>query len=67
MALDTVMASTMKMMQESVHSVYAEWLSEELNSREDLVIDFSCLPMCLDPQSELSLFMQPEGEKVRAL
>ena len=65
MAQDTVMASAMTTMQaDSVHKVYAEWISAELNSREDLVIDFSCLQMCLDPQSELSLFMQPEGEKV---
>ena len=61
------MASGKKMMQKSIHNVYAEWISEELSGREDLVIDFSCLQMCLDPQSELSLSMETEGEKVHAL
>ena len=67
MALDTVIASAQNKMQKSVYKLYAEWINAELNSREDLVIDFNCLQMCLDPQSELSLFIQPEGEKVSAI
>ena len=59
-------ATTMTMQADSVHKLYADWISAELNSREDLVIDFDCLQMCLDPQSELSLLMLPEEEKVCA-
>ena len=65
MALDTVTESAEERIQESIQKVYAQCISAELNGRHDLMIDFTCLQMCLDPQSELSLFTLSEDEKVR--
>lgn len=43
-------------------------LSEQLNRRTDLIIDFTCLQQCLDPQPDQSqLFLQDKDKKVGQL
>ena len=50
-----------------VHEKYAQRLQESLSERREIILDFTSLQVCLDPQSEHLKLVQENDEKVYTL